>query len=295
MLHHSIFVSKDLFRVFLWWLDRQHLSQGMPSTSPNTTITTDAGMVGWGGHCIVLGSGTALYSDLWTRDTRQFHIDMLEFRVVCLALLHVEQEVLYQMILILIESDNTATVSYINRQGGVVSKTLNYEACTLFKWLIPRVMAIHQPGVHNELADFLSHNLPNSTEWHLSERVVLQLFHLCSTPQVDLFTNHLNHQLPFTHWQQPPTPCPKHEQGCHFMPCPQSRFLRRCSSRTGRSGGQGHCHCPSWLSRSWYHLLQMAYEIPLLLPCRRDILSQCLPNKGTFFHTDLKTIRLTGS
>ena len=43
---------------------------------------------------------------------------------------------------------------------------------------------------------------------------------------------------------------------------------------------------PSCLRRSWYHfLLQMAYEIPLLLPCRRDILSQHLPDKGTLYHT----------
>ena len=51
---------------------------------------------------------------------------------------------------------------------------------------------------------------------------------------------------------------------------------------------------PSWLRRSWYYLfLQMACEIPLLLPCRRDLLSQCLPNKGMLYHTDLLTLRLT--
>ena len=80
----------------------------------------------------------------------------------------------------------------------MVSKTLNDEACTLFKWLIPSsitVKAIYRPGV-NELADFLLHNCPDPTEWHLSEKVVLQLFQLWSTSQVDLFTSHSNHQLP---------------------------------------------------------------------------------------------------
>ena len=46
---------------------------------------------------------------------------------------------------------------------------------------------------------------------------------------------------------------------------------------------------PIWLRRSWYDLLQMAYEIPLLLPDRRD-LSQPLPNKGMLFNTNLKTL-----
>ena len=50
---------------------------------------------------------------------------------------------------------------------------------------------------------------------------------------------------------------------------------------------------PSCPWRSWYHLLlQMACEIPLLLPCRRD-LSQFLPDKGMLYHTDLQTLRLT--
>ena len=50
---------------------------------------------------------------------------------------------------------------------------------------------------------------------------------------------------------------------------------------------------PSWQRRSRYFLLQMACEIPLLLPSRRDLRSQYLYNKGMLFHTDLKTHRFT--
>ena len=48
-----------------------------------------------------------------------------QFLAVRLTLMHLEQDVIGQSILI--ESDNTATVSYINKQGGVVCKTLNDE------------------------------------------------------------------------------------------------------------------------------------------------------------------------
>ena len=79
---------------------------------------------------IVPGSGTALYSDLGTRDECQLHSNVLELRAVDLTLLHLEQKILDQTIQI--ESDNMATVSYINRQGGVVAQTSNDEACSLF-------------------------------------------------------------------------------------------------------------------------------------------------------------------
>ena len=105
----------------------------------------DAGIEGWCGHCIVPGSGTALYSDLWTKDDGHLHINVLELREVHLTLLHLEQDFLGQIILI--ESDNTATVLYIKRQGVVVSKTINNEACSLFEWLIHisiQVKAIHR-------------------------------------------------------------------------------------------------------------------------------------------------------
>ena len=69
---------------------------------------------------------------------------MLELRAVHLTLLHLEQEIFGQSVLI--ESKNTATLSYINKQGGVVSKTLNNKVCTLYEWVIPRslkLQAIH--------------------------------------------------------------------------------------------------------------------------------------------------------
>ena len=44
---------------------------------------------------------------------------------------------------------------------------------------------------------------------------------------------------------------------------------------------------PSWPRRSWYQPLQMASEIPLLLPCRNDLLSQHLPDKDVLYHTKL--------
>ena len=67
----------------------------------------------------------------------QLHIN--ELQAVNLIPQHLEQELSGQVILI--ESNNTAIVSYINNQGGMVSQTLNAEACTLYQGV--QIRAIH--------------------------------------------------------------------------------------------------------------------------------------------------------
>ena len=50
----------------------------------------------------------ALYSGLWSKLESRLHINVLELRTVCLTLLHLEQEILGQSVLM--ESYNMATV-----------------------------------------------------------------------------------------------------------------------------------------------------------------------------------------
>ena len=84
---------------------------------------------------------------------------------------------------------------YINKLGGVVSKTLS----TLYEWAILRSLtlrAIHRLGINNKLADYLSRNRPAPTEWHLSLLIAQSLFQVWGRPQVELLASHRNHQLP---------------------------------------------------------------------------------------------------
>ena len=70
---------------------------------------------------------------------------------------------------------------------------------------------------------------------------------------------------------------------------PSNSTARKNTDEQGGTGGQGH---RPHLAEEIIALLQLTCEIPPLLPCRRDLLSQRLPNKGTPFHIDLKTLRL---
>ena len=77
---------------------------------------------------------------------------------------------------ILVSTDNTSVVAYINHQGGTRSSSLWQETKKLFDLLQPlRVLlrAVHIPGHLNSIADMLSREgqiLP--TEWSLNQSVV---------------------------------------------------------------------------------------------------------------------------
>ena len=101
---------------------------------------------------------------------------------------------------VLVATDYSTVVAYINRQGG----THSAEICTLL-WKIMTwchhyqitLKARHIPGCLNVMADLLSRsNQVQSTEWSLHPHMVHQICQKWFTPHVDLFATHLNHKLP---------------------------------------------------------------------------------------------------
>ena len=101
---------------------------------------------------------------------------------------------------VLVATDNSTVVAYINKQGG----THSAEMCALL-WKIMTwchhyhitLKARHIPGCLNVMADLLSRsNQVQSTEWSLHPQVFKQLCQKWFTPHVDLFATHLNHKLP---------------------------------------------------------------------------------------------------
>ena len=64
------------------------------------------------------------------------HINILELRAIRLTLLGLEP--LIQGKSILLESDNSTSVAYVNKQVGIRSLSLYREARLLYDWLLPR-------------------------------------------------------------------------------------------------------------------------------------------------------------
>ena len=101
---------------------------------------------------------------------------------------------------VLVATDNSTVVPYINKQGG----THSAEMCALL-WKIMTwchryqitLKARHIPGCLNVMADLLSRsNQVQSTEWSLHPQVFKQICLKWFTPHVDLFATRLNHKVP---------------------------------------------------------------------------------------------------
>jgi len=298
-----ILIRADLVSALQWWTVPANLAIGRPfvAPSPTVTVTTDASMEGWGGHALVAGSETALFSDLWSPEERHLHINVLELRAVILTLSRLKHLLRDQTVRI--ECDNTTTVAYINHQGGVHSRAQNQETMRLYDLVVPMgisLQAIHRPGVDNVLADYLSRTRPDPTEWSLDQVTARKLFHMWGTPQIDAFASHQNCHLPvwFSRTHHPEAAaCDALLQpwtGLSLYVFPPFPLLQKVLLKIREDRPEAVILItPTWPRRSWYHLLlQMACEVPLLLSIKMDLLSQRLAQKGTLYHSDLKTLKL---
>ena len=114
--------------------------------------------------------------------------NVLELKAVFLALQSFKDQCQNQTVLV--ATDNSTVVAYINKQGG----THSVEMCALLR----KIMTwCHIPGCLNVMADLLSRsNQVQSTEWSLDPQVFKQICHKWFTPHVDLFATRLNHKVP---------------------------------------------------------------------------------------------------
>ena len=178
-----------------WWQNPSNVMKGADLHPKDHSIQlfTDASNEGWGAH---LDQNST--KGLWSDREKRLHINVLELKAVSLALRDFKDQCQNQTVLV--ATDNSTVVAYINKQGG----THSAEMCALL-WKIMTwchhyhitLKARHIPGCLNVMADLLSRsNQVQSTEWSLHPQVFKQICQKWFTPHVDLFATHLNHKLP---------------------------------------------------------------------------------------------------
>lgn len=300
-----VLVTRQVVQDCQWWLEESNLRRGVPLVplSPQATLVTDASLYGWGAHLSLEGERSAtplMTQGAWSVQETTLHINVLELRAVRLALQVFAPRIVGKVVFL--QSDNTATVAYINHQGGLQSSSLFREFEELWQWILPRsitLRASHRAGVDNLLADFLSRHRADPTEWALSRKVARGIFRLWGTPQIDLFANADNHLCPAFCSLHPAPSAVHHDAlqmswaGLVAYAFPPFALLPKVLAKVRDERVEMILVAPNWPRRPWFPLLlSLLCDVPRLLPLHQDLLSQVLPEKGRLYHQDAKSLHL---
>ena len=118
-LEKVIPLPRSLHLHLQWWLQESNVLTGQPlhPMQHALQIFTDASKEGWGTH---LNEFTARGN--WSLPESKLHINYLELKAVFLALQEFQDLCMGKMVLV--ATDNTTVVAYINKEGGTRSGPL---------------------------------------------------------------------------------------------------------------------------------------------------------------------------
>ncbi len=288
-------VDRDALVDIRWWQDPVILEMGCP-TQPlphDLEIYTDSSVSGWGAHM-----GGLTVSGVWSPQSAQLHINNLELRAVVLALEHWQAQLHHRVILVV--TDNTTVMSYINKQGGTRSRSLSVLATRLhlfcFK-ISTSIRAKHIAGRLNVLADSLSRKgQVLHTEWSLCPVVFKQICRLLGTPMVDLFATSYNTKLPVFVSPYPDRSAMETDslsipwKGFWGYAYPPTTILVQVLNKIRTEECKIMLIAPAFTRASWFNpLLDLLVEVPRALPVKRTLLRQ--PRSG-IFHQVPETLSL---
>ena len=190
-LEKVIPISSSLHPHLQWWLQEDNILTGQPlhPIKHALQIFTDASKEGWGAH---LNEHTA--RGTWSLPESKLHINYLKLKAVFLALK--EFQSLCADKIVLVATDNTTVVSYINKEGGMRSGTLCVLLWRILTWCTRNQVTLkarHIPGRLNVVADKLSClGQTIQTEWSLLQEVFQTICSRWHRPQIDLFATRFN-------------------------------------------------------------------------------------------------------
>ena len=259
----------------------------------NVQVFTDASNVGWGTH-LNQDSIKGLWSDL----EKSLHINISELKAVFLALKHFRLQCQNQTVLV--ATDNSTVVAYINKQG----QTHSVEMCALL-WRIMSwchrfkisLRARHIPGCLNVITDSLSRSTEiQSTVWSPHPWVFKRICTKWFTPQVDLFATRLNHKLPLY-----VSPVPDQNawnidalniswSSLVAYAYPPTALLPKVIQKVRQYNCLLILIAPGWPGMPWFwDLVHLSVEIPLQLPASPNLLKQ---SSNQVFHNNSQYLNL---
>jgi len=278
---YAVYISSEVVDAIRWWLLENNVMKGVPLSGDTETriqVFTDASSTGWGGHIELI-----TVRGVWTTEEKKLHINILE-----LLAIHKTLEALVDIVrnkAVLVCSDNSTTVAYIKKQGGLRSKSLFLYTQSLYQFLEMNnvnIKARHIPGKLNVIADQLSRKgqiIP--TEWSINPRILAALWEFWEKPMIDLFATRDNKQMSIY-----VSPIPDQEAfgvdalsmswtGLYAYLFPPTAILMKVVEKIRRDKCEAVLIAPFWPQQAWFvNILELLIDRPYRLPEIQTMLRQ---------------------
>ena len=280
-LEKVIPIPRSLHPHLQWWLLEDNVLTGQPlhPIKHALQIFTNASKEGSG---VYLNERTARES--WSLPESKLHINYLELKAVFLALKEFQD--LCTDKIVLVATDNTTVVSYINKEGGMSSGPLCALLWGILTWCTRHQVTLkarHIPGRLNLVAAKLSRlGKTIQTEWSLLQEVFQAICSRWHRPNIDLFATRFNNKLP-----QFVSPLPDPLATAVDALClpwedldayafPPAAILGKVVEKLQDSPCKRIILiAPGWLNMPWFwDLVAMSSQIPLSLPNLPNLLTQ---------------------
>jgi len=249
---HQLTLSSESCEDLRWWLNHDYtLGCKIKADRYNIEIYSDASLTGWGAHL-----GIHIAKGHWNINEK-LHINVLELMAVYNALRSFDIPVNSSVLLRL---DSSTAIAYINKQGGCRSTQCSAVAKKIWLWCEQRnvwLFATYINTKKNFVADYLSRNCMDSSDYKLSNEAFSVLCSTFGSPNIDLFASDQTAQCEkFVSWLPSPNCYQvdafsfKWKDGFYAFPpfCLIPRVLRKIRL----DGANGIVIVPDWPTQSWY-------------------------------------------
>jgi hypothetical protein len=208
------------------------------------------------------------------------HINILELKAVLFAIKAFKD---LKNQLILIKTDNTTTLAYINHQGGTTSIDLSMIAEELWNLCLERninIKAEHIPGSLNLLADKASRMKLDRHDWKLKPWLFNLFNKIWGPHQVDLFASRHNTQIPmFFSWMPDPEALAtdaflQQWSRLNSWTNPPWILIPKILAKSIREKATMTILVPFWKSAPWFPLIMDLLIAPPILLLSTDIVVQ---------------------
>lgn len=216
-------------------------------------ITTDASRTGWGASVM-----SKVTRGFWSTEETELHINTLELIAVYNALCSFFAEC--QEIQILIKTDSTTGIAYINRQGGCHSLPNLEIAHKIWSWCESRniwIFATYISSKANFIADKASREQIDTNDFGLDGNSFQLICSKFGKPSIDLFASCHTFKCPrYISWfPDPGSICADAftvEWKEFFYAFPPFSLIPRVLKKIQNDRSRGILVVPNWKSQAWF-------------------------------------------